>query len=187
MSDEISDNSNSRQKKIESMAIIGAGGMLVKIESLSPEITTITFLPPILEEDPPFPLRDFDSYVDAYLHDISDFIRDRLMAYRSTALISKSLPKNSGKIEVFAGTERIPPKPRLGTPAQANLISYLTSGNPAVLGKPTKYAKGYVVYCNGKKSDLRTVQSLVNKGVVELVPGTSGQWRLTETGRKWFL
>lgn len=81
----------------------------------------------------------------------------------------------------------LPPRPRLSRASQANLIGYLASGGTAVLAKPTKYTKGDLVYCNGNKSSLLTVQSLVRKGVVELVPGTSDQWRLTENGRKWFL
>lgn len=79
----------------------------------------------------------------------------------------------------------LPPKPRMNA-AQRTLIGYLASGRTAVLVKPTRYTKGHTVTCNGNRSCLRTMESLVHKGVAELVPGASGQWRLTENGRKWF-
>jgi hypothetical protein len=66
---------------------------------------------------------------------------------------------------------------------QLTLVGYLASGKPVELVKP----KGCVVTCNGNRSYLLTLESLVSKGVAERVPGTTSQWRLTELGRKWFL
>ena len=62
--------------------LINSQGPLVEISSPSPDVIQITMFPLFQEPDPPYPLADFDTYLDGYLKTICDSVSTRIKAYR---------------------------------------------------------------------------------------------------------